>query len=270
MELDLRYAAFSKKACLVEFWGSDIRIPEMASADNPYIAQMYKLYPEHAKGRREKSLAVQRKFHKYGFEYLAPDAEIASYAQKNFWSSPYRSKQRLIISEFDPKYPDPTEKRPLIVHTPSHKGKKGTKIIFKAIDQLRPAYEFEFQLVHDLDHHKALEIMRSADIVIDEVVYGAYGLAAMEAMALGKPTFCYIKPSLIKTYPDDLPIVNANQKNFANVLADLLKGGKKRHEIGRRSRLYVEKHHDAHKIARDLAAIYEELLAKVRNDSRAT
>ncbi len=35
-----------------------------------------------------------------------------------------------------------------------------------------------------------------------------------------------------------------------------------RHELGRRGRVYVEKYHDAMKLAHQLKAIYEELLAK--------
>jgi len=267
MEFDLRYASLSNKACIVEFWGSDIRIPEMASADNPYTARMYELHPELADGRRQRSIKTQRKFHRYGFECLVPDDEMATYVQKNLWPSPYRTKQRIILSDFEPQYPDPFKKCPLIVHTPSHKGKKGTDVILKAIEQLSSTYDFEFQLVHGLEHRKALEIMRNADIVIDEVTSGAYGLAAIEAMALGTPTICYIKPSLILEYPDSLPIVNANQKNITTSLAGLLENGEKRHEIGRLSRAYAEKFHSSIKIAQDLVIIYQELLEKVRKSA---
>ncbi|GAG12616.1 unnamed protein product, partial [marine sediment metagenome] len=49
-DFGLKYAAFLNKARIVEFWGSDIRIPEMASTDNPYAARMYQLYPRIANG----------------------------------------------------------------------------------------------------------------------------------------------------------------------------------------------------------------------------
>ena len=42
----------------------------------------------------------------------------------------------------------------------------------------------------------------------------------------------------------------------------LLRDGPRRHQVGRASRAYVETHHDAHKIARDLVRIYEELIEK--------
>jgi len=262
MELDLRYVSFANKACVVEFWGSDIRIPEIASAHNPYIADMFKLYPRLAHGRRKKSRKAQYKFARYDFECLAPDPETASYIQKDIWPSPYRSRQRLIISDFTPNYPEPEKKCPMIVHVPSNKATKGTDAVLRAVHQLKSKYNFDFQLVHGVQHSKALEIMCKCDIMIDQLVIGGHGLAALESMAFGKPTVCYINSSFFPDYPDDLPIVNANQENLTDVLGGLLENGEKRNEIGRLSRAYIEKYHDAHKIARDLVAIYQELLEK--------
>ena len=99
---------------------------------------------------------------------------------------------------------------------------------------------------------------------MDQVVGGSHGLATLEAMAFGKPVVCYIKPSLVPKFPPELPIVNANQDNLAEVLAGLLADGARRQRIGRQSRAYVEKYHDAHDVARRLVTIYEELLAKSR------
>jgi hypothetical protein len=89
--LDLRYIKFLNKTRIVEFWGSDIRIPEIASADNLYIAKMYEENPALALGAAEKS------------------------------PQPFKIRQRIIISDYEPSYPDPCKRRPLIVHTPSNK-----------------------------------------------------------------------------------------------------------------------------------------------------
>jgi len=42
-EMDLKYVNFLNKPRIVEFWGSDIRIPEIAVKDNPYFRYLYKL-----------------------------------------------------------------------------------------------------------------------------------------------------------------------------------------------------------------------------------
>jgi glycosyltransferase involved in cell wall biosynthesis len=108
-------------------------------------------------------------------------------------------------------------------------------------------------------------MIQECDVMLDQFVLGSYGVAALEAMALGKPVVCYIKPSLIERLPSDFPIVNANQDNLVRVLGGLLEDGHQRHQIGKLSRIYVEKHHDAHKIARNLVKIYEEITKKKRS-----
>ena len=260
--VDLMYTKFLNKARIVEFCGSDIRIPEIASADNSYIARMYKEHPEPWMSDNH-SRQVQLRFAKFGFECLFRHIELESYIQKDLFPKPYRTEARLILSEFEQSYPDPCKKRPLIVHAPSKKWVKGTDAVLRAVEELRTKYEFDFQLIHSVERPKALEIIRNCDIMLDQFVIGEHGVAAIEAMAFGKPTICYIKPSLVQKFPD-LPIVNANQENLAEVISSLLKDGQRRYEIGRLSRTYVEKYHDAHKIARKLVAMYEELLAKVQ------
>jgi glycosyltransferase involved in cell wall biosynthesis len=168
------------------------------------------------------------------------------------------------VSEFTPSYPEAEKIRPVIVHAPSHKGKKGTEVIESAIHQLRSSHEFDFRLIHNVEHSEAMKIVHDCDIMIDELVSGTYGLATLEAMAFGKPTICYQKPSVVANHPSDCPIVNANQDDVTQVLADLLQDGPGRRRIGHESRKYVEKYHDAHHIARDLVGIYQDLLAKVQ------
>ena len=124
----------------MEFWGSDVRIPEIASADNPYSAKMYREYPELSNGAHERSIQTQMRFSRYGFECLLPGAEIYPYISESIFPTPYHTKARLIILYFIPKYPDPDKKRPVIVHAPSDKAKKGTKAVSWAIDHLKKKY----------------------------------------------------------------------------------------------------------------------------------
>ena len=261
--LDLKYIKFLKKARIVEFWGSDIRIQEIACRDNPYITKAYER-GEMPPGPKEGSIARQSSFAQCGFECLIPCPELLPYLQRNLFSSPYISRARLILSDFEPSFPVQDKSRPLIVHCPSNKGIKGTQAVLRLIEELKASHDFEFKLIHDMPRDEALSIIRNCDIMLDQFVLGHHGLVALEAMALGKPTICYLKPSMVSEYPD-LPIVNANQENLKEVVKDLLEDGPRRYEIGLRSRAYVEKYHDAHKIAIELVNIYQELLEKVKH-----
>jgi hypothetical protein len=261
--LDLRMIARMNKAAIVEFWGSDIRIPEIAIADNPFMARLYESYPQ-MKITMEQSRRTQQRFADFGFECLIPGNELLPYVQKDIFPSPYKTVARVILSDFDPKYPDPDCTRPVVLHAPSHRGKKFSDHIIRTVSKLQEKYDIEFRLITGLKHSEAIAAMRECDLLIDEVAPGDYGLAAIEAMALGKPSLNYIKPSIRALLPEELPIVNANVDTLAGQLEKLATDGKLRHEIGRRGRQYVEKYHDAHKVAHQLVGIYEELLAKKR------
>ncbi len=260
--LDLKYIAAMKKTAVIEFWGSDIRVPSIAARDNIYMKKVFEENPELAYKAEEKSIAVQRKFAKYNFFCIVPGSELRAYINKDIFPHYRTIHQRIPMHEFNPKFPEPDKKCPVIVHSPSNKAIKGTDAVIRAVDSLRNKYDFEFKLIHNVEHNKTLEIISNCDIMLDQFYGGDHGLAELEAMAFGKPTFCYIKPSCLKNYPEDLPIVNANPDNLADVLEGFLTDGRRRHEIGRRSREYVEKYHDAHKVAQQLVDIYEELLAQ--------
>lgn len=265
-QADIRYAAKLEKPRIVEFWGSDVRDPPIASADNPYQRRFYEQCPPSVLDAITRSARkAQERFSRLGFACLISGPELKAYVDSRRFTGSYFVRQRMFLSEFEPQYADPNAPRPLVVHAPSHKGKKGTDCVLRVIEQLRRTHVFEFQLLHGVERSEALRIVRRCDVFLDQFVVGDHGLATLEAMAFGKPAVCYIKPSLVPEYPPDCPIVNANQDNLAQVVEGLLVDGQRRHEIGRRSRAYVEQHHDAHQIARQLIKIYEELIEKNRD-----
>lgn len=256
--MDLGYLKLLKKPGVVEWQGSDIRIPEVEAKDNPYSLPIMDYYKALRGVSLEKSYRNQSLFAKSGFACIVP-VEMQQYLFPNLWTKSYLVFQRLFLSEFKPFYPDPTVRRPIVVHAPSEPVLKGTSAVLKAVELLKEKHDFQFILVKNMPHREALQIMQRADIFLDQFVLGFYGMGSVEAMAFGKPVICYIKPSIREKYPPDLPIVNANQDNLVDVLENLLKDGKLRHEIGKRSRQYAEKYHDAVKLAHRLVEIYKEI-----------
>ncbi len=264
LDLDLKYIAWQKKARLVEFWGSDIRIPEIAIQDNPYLAHLLNDSGHLYNISLVSSRSLQTRFARHGFACMIPGPEMPAYVLPDLFPTYYRSEAALVVSDFHPQYPDPRKSRPLVVHVPSKPVLKGTTEVLRVIEQLRTRYRFDFRLISNVSRDKALAIVRESDVVLDQFIIGSFGSVSLEAMALGKPVLCYIRPSLVPLLPADCPIVNANLDNLGDVLAELLCDGTRRGELGRRGRAYVESHHDAHRIARQLLGIYRELLEKNR------
>jgi len=257
---DLRLVKMLGKPGIVEFWGSDIRIPEIEAASNPYYARLGPDYEYREVESYVRSRQTQERFAKAGFQCLLPSEVMLPFVQRDLFPRVFNTTSRVMLSDYVSTPPDPSQKRPVIVHSPSAPVCKGTAYILDAIGKLRVRSDFEFRLIHNVTRRDALEAVREADIFVDQLILGHYGLASVEAMALGKPVICYISPSMQSIYPPDLPVVIASQENLFDVLHELITDGRRRHELGRRGRAYVEKYHDATKIAHDLVDIYRTVI----------
>lgn len=253
---DLAWIAQSKKPRVVEVWGSDIRMREVAIAGNPYLARFFESNPDFGSDSHV-SITWQREFARHGFSLLVPGREMLGYVSPDVFPRVHNTAARLILNEFEPAYPNPNSQRPVVVHAPSRLELKGTPAVLAAIERLRSKYDFEFKILHEVAHSEAMKTVRQCDIFLDQFVLGEYGLASIEAMAFGKPVVCYIKNPA--HYPDGLPILNATQESLTEVVESLLRNSDRRHEIGVLSRAYVDKYHDAHKVAHELVSIYTEL-----------
>lgn len=247
---------------LVEWQGSDIRNPEIESADNPYYQYAFANGYE-SNDNAENSYRLQKRFADAGFACAAP-LGMLPYVQKELFPEIHIVRPRIVLDDFTAVYPDPQNTRPLIIHSPTAPVIKGTKVVLEAIEKLKSSYTFDFKLIHHMPRHQAMEWFQQADIIVDQLVLGDHGVVALEAMATGKPVVCYLKPSMVRGYPDDLPIVNSTQENLVEVLGYLLNHPAERFEIGKRGREYMEKHHQPAQIAAELIAIYEKVIAGFR------
>ena len=82
-------------------------------------------------------------------------------------------------------------------------------------------------MVENKTQAEAFEIYKKADIIIDQISVGTYGVFA-EAMALGKPVITYISEDIRQTFPAELPIISAEFESLAKVVDELVNDGEKR------------------------------------------
>ena len=62
---------------------------------------------------------------------------------------------------------------------------KGTTYIEEAIKSLVSKYDFQYIRITGFNHDELVEKLCQADIVIDQMLIGSYGILAIEAMHLG-------------------------------------------------------------------------------------
>lgn len=258
---DKKIVRWFGKPGVVQWGGSDIRIPDLDFAVNPFYKTAFSNGYEYAfHESREQSLRNQRDFADVGF-YPLEFIGMERYIDRELFPKRFRIWQSIVLSEHEPNYPDTNKTKPLLLHSPSAPVAKGTKYITEAVEHLKTKYDFDFKLVQNMPRSEALQIMSQCDIYIDQLVLGCHGAAAVEAMAFGKPVVCYINPVIGKNYPPELPLFNANPDTIAEKLELLLKNASLRRELGKKGRQYVEKYHDDKKVAGDLIRIYEEVIS---------
>lgn len=246
---------FNKKI-IVEFVGSDIRLPELVSLHNPYFKKAvqsgeYNLTIESAAN----SDSIQNKFAKCNAIVLV-NPEMQLFINPNIFPKYITFFQQLNLEKYNIRYPTIDTKKPVIVHAPSHLGCKGTKYVRECVQQLQlQNFEFSYVEIHNKTKQQSQEAIEQCDIFIDQLICGSYGLASCEAMAMGKPTLCYIMPIVAAAMPASLPIVSVTVDNLYQTVARLLADAQERGRIGIKSREYIEQYHDVKVLSKQLINI---------------
>lgn len=155
--------------------------------------------------------------------------------------------------------PPSNRARPVVLHAPSSRARKGTEHVVAACAGL----DVELEIVEGLDHREAFERYRNADIVVDQLNAGWYGVFAIEAMALGKPVLTYLHDEAVRRTEEAfglrMPIVSVTKETLAERLHRLVESPEDRVRIGRASRAYAEEVHGLERMTDRLLALYAEL-----------
>jgi O-antigen/teichoic acid export membrane protein/glycosyltransferase involved in cell wall biosynthesis len=154
-----------------------------------------------------------------------------------------------------------TRRRPVVVHAPSSRRRKGTDHVIEACAGL----DVDLRIVEGLRHDEALARYRDADIVVDQLNAGWYGLFAIECMALGKPVITFLHDEAVQrteqAYGVEVPVVNASAETLHERLSELVDlGPRGRAELGGASRDYVERVHDLERVTDALLDVYSAVL----------
>jgi glycosyltransferase involved in cell wall biosynthesis len=148
---------------------------------------------------------------------------------------------------------------PVVLHAPSSRGRKGTEHVIAACEGL----DVDLRLVEGLPHEEARKLYEDADIVVDQLNAGWYGLFAIESMALGKPVLTYLHDEAVRRTEEAfrvrVPLVPTTKETLRETLRPLVADAAERRRIGAESRAYVEEVHDLRRNAERLLDLYRGL-----------
>jgi len=149
---------------------------------------------------------------------------------------------------------------PLVLHAPSNTTYKGSKFILKALEELRDeGINFELKLLNRVPYTEAIQWYKKADIIVDQILIGWYGVLAIECMAMGKPVAVYMRNDLVKT-PEEVPVHNINIDDVKQRLRELIQDYELRRYLAERGREYVKQVHDESVVIPKLISVYKKIM----------
>jgi len=146
-----------------------------------------------------------------------------------------------------------------VAHAALSRSRKGTELIVAACAEAG----LELDVIENVRNDEVGPRLARADIVVDQLNSGWYGLFAIEAMAQGKPVLGYIHEEAAARTADafgvPLPIVRTTKQTLADDLSRLAGSADDRRAKSQQSRAFVERVHDADRMADRLIDIYSRL-----------
>jgi glycosyltransferase involved in cell wall biosynthesis len=122
--------------------------------------------------------------------------------------------------------------------------------------ELEPLHDkglIELRMVTGLPPAEAAELVRSADIVVDQLVLGLYGVLACEAMACGRVVVGYLGDALRARVGTEVPVLEATARTVGEVVGQVLDDPDRARASAAAGPAFVAEFHDGRRSASVLA-----------------
>lgn len=250
VEID-RFRAAGLSVALISH-GSDLRIPSVHAAnfahspfDDPSERSTSIL-----QARAEQNARIVRDFDGPVF-VSTPD--LIDYAPQAIWCPTV-----VELDEWQDDWPVLQRRVPRVVHVPSNGRLKGSEYIDPVLQALADDGRIEYRSLRDLDREELRTEYEQADIVIDQVVMGLYGVASVEAMAAGRVVVGFVGDTVRRRIREatglEVPIVEAVPETLREVMEGVLNDPDTARAVAARGRGYVRAVHDGRYSASVLTA----------------
>lgn len=138
-----------------------------------------------------------------------------------------------------------------VLHTPNHRGFKGTEFLVRAVKELQDeGLRVELRLLEGVQNEEVRRIMaEEADILAEQFIVTGYGLSGVEGMASGLPVLANLESEFYTevfrrySYLDECPILSTRPETIRENLRALVTDPELRRTLGRAGREYVQKYH---------------------------
>src|SRR5215207_8684155 len=115
---------------------------------------------------------------------------------------------------------------PIVAHAPSKNWLKGSELVDPLLQQLHDDGVIIYQRVKGIPHSDMPAVFGNADIVIDQLTIGSYGVAACEAMATGRVVLGHVSEKTRSRVRDltgsELPIIEVDADTIVGRIRELI------------------------------------------------
>lgn len=147
--------------------------------------------------------------------------------------------------------------RPRVVHVPSNGPLKGTEHIDRAMTELHDAGLVDYRTLRNLTHDELRREYQEADVVVDQVVLGLYGVASVEAMAAGRVVVAFVGDDVRRRVREatgrEVPVLEATVETIRDVVEGIVRDRDEARRFAAGGPEYVRAVHDGHYSARVLS-----------------
>lgn len=142
-----------------------------------------------------------------------------------------------------------------VLHMPSRRVPpiKGTAVIDPVLRKFHEKGRIEYICPEvQVPHAAMVELVRQADVVVDQIGTGFYGVASAEAMAAGRLVVGDLSGQVRSAVPDVIPILDAPPDAFEDVMAGLVCSREEWLPLASAGRIFAERWHSGAASARVL------------------
>lgn len=161
----------------------------------------------------------------------------------------------VVVAEADlaPAKPPFQREVPVVLHLPSSPRLKGTTTIDAVGQRLADEGLIEYRSLRDVPAASIAELIRDADVVVDHIVIGNYGVLACQAMAAGRLTIGHIHERVRRRVGRPVPVLEATPETLDAVLRSALADPTTIADLAASGPEFVRNLHDGRMSARVLA-----------------
>ncbi len=150
---------------------------------------------------------------------------------------------------------------PIVVHAPSNTALKGTEHVEAVLVPMAEAGLIDYRRIQGVPPSQVGALLEDADVVIDQMRLGGYGVLACEGAALARVVIGHIGDSVRSRVPGDIPVIEATPDTLGAVMTRVLEDRDAARAAAATGPAFIAEFHDGRLAAR---VLHEHLFATAR------